>query len=438
MQMSKKKIIAEGGKALSKRSKLIDLLIFSLSVLTSIAVLSYAFITLTLADSDTGLFENSSVAIRNLCLPPGNFTVSTVWGNTSRVIRVTSDGNARDFRVEFSFANIRKPLKLSIEDENGSELVKLHLVPSVTGYKLVSINLNENVEIQSIEVSEVVSSVVTRMKFRGLLSPIPIEDLKLKVEGEDLTPIVQSNGDLLVVTVPPLVVDPGACLNIDLRLGGNPPLKFTGNVALVGDRLVAGGSCDGPVLEATIATDHTIGLTKFSISMPVLEPSTSKLLSRQTTEVIIRKGVPSSVELYVIVKDEKGKPLADAEVESVGAMQMKGVTDASGVARFTMENVTDAFTVIIKVSKKGFKQAEKSVNILSTLTTVELTLEKEKTAMDLAIDLAISYVRGLQPYFLPLLVGGLVLLVLGALKLKKASVVLGLMLIAMAVISVLV
>jgi hypothetical protein len=386
-------------------------------------------VTLGSAESDTGLSRNSSVTVKDVVIPIGNFSATVQWGNVSRTMSIISDGSPRSIKVEFPFTNLRKSLKFSIYGENGS-LVELELIPSLIGYKLTSISLKENIEVQEIEIAEVVSMAMIKVKLLGLTTPP--ENIHLKVEGENMTPVVQYDGDVATIALPAFVVDPDVQVDVGLDIE-KPLVRFLGSVVLTGDRLVAGGSCDGPVVEAKIVTQHTIGLTTFSVSMPTLKPLASKVLSQQTTEVIIRKGMPSAIELHVTVKDVKGMSLSGAEVEVTGSgVSLRGLTDNEGIAKFIITNTT-APTLTVTASKEGYVKTEQKVNISSTLTNVELRLKKEKTVMDAVLD----WIRELREYFLPLILGGSVLLVLGALKLKKAGVILGLTLIGLAVFSIL-
>lgn len=373
----------------------------------------------------------SSVTLVGLRVPPGRYLIVAAWGPLNAQRQLESRGDPVDVDLKFELANIRSPLRVSVVSPNGTTVFEAILQPTaVAGYRLVSVEMHD-AEIQSFEVAEVLSMISIRLRLLGVNEEI--KGILLYIKNESVVPVVQRGEGEAVIIIPPVVIDPGADLSLNLQIE-SPPITFRGSLVLVGERLVAGGSCDGAVSGAMMVVEHVFGLASFRIDVPNPGPVLQREVSRSTTEIAIRRGLPEGLEarIVLVVKGQGGDPIEDAGIRYWGVNATGEIrTDRRGVA--IIDGIREP-SIMLRVSKVGFKSVEQEVKVTSTLLNVEITLEREKTALD-EIRETIAKLRGYSTY---LLILGILAIVIGLVRIKKILLAIGVALAAAGIMAALV
>lgn len=373
----------------------------------------------------------SSITLLGLQTPQGQYLAELRWGKEEVRQEFQSSGEPKDLELKIPLANIRAPIQLTIRRASSpaDTLFEAVLVPSPSGYRLVKVVMGD-VNVQGIRVSELLSLVAIKIQLLGVEDE-DIEGVNLYVGNETMTPTIQRGHGSIAINVPLVVIDPGKTIEIDLRIE-KPSINFKGHLLLVGEKLVAGGICDGALTGGLMLIEHIFGLVSFHIDMPSLGPALQKEVSRSSTEILIRRGLPQGFRatITLFVRDTEGVPVEGAVImyRGVNATKGKVVTDIHGVA--VIDNI-DETSLEIEVIKHGFKRVHKKVDVLSTNMRLDIVLERERTFIDEMRDA----IRSLKEFSFTITVVGIVILVLGLLRMRKVMLALGMAMVAIGILS---
>lgn len=370
----------------------------------------------------------SSITLLGLRVPSGRYRVEVSWGTLVAQRQVDSSGDPMDIGLKFDSANIRAPIRISVVDSGGLTVFEAELVPTaVTGYRLAKV-LMRDAELKGFEVAEVLSMVSVKLRLFGVGEEL--KGVSLFIENESVVPMVQRERGEVVIVMPPVVIDPGADLDIDL-LVENPQIAFRGSLVLIGEKLIAGGSCEGVVSGATMVVEHVFGLAGFRIDVPNPGPVLQREVSRSTTEIMIRRGLPEGLEAKIVlmVKDPGGNPIEGAEIVYGGVnVSGKVITDSRGVA--VIDGIRES-PIEMTVSKVGYTPVQRRIDVPSTYLTLEIVLERERTMFD-EVREAVSKLREFSLFLMTI---GVVAIVAGLARIKKVLLAIGVALTAIGIIS---
>lgn len=353
----------------------------------------------------------SNIELLEVCFPPGRWKVETSWGSLRGV--TLFDSNGRDpaqIGVSFERANIRDTITITVSSENEEkQALSVVLLPYVGGYRLTSMKIGEGVRLlgkQFIRIREEVSLAHVSFVLVGF-SKVEEAGLELKVANEIFTPTIIEIAPtgVLSVSTERLVIAPGEVLSLVLN-GRQPPFSIRGSVTLVGERLVAGGEVEGDLESATMTVVHRIALADFIIEAPELKTPQESVINETTTEIIIRRPIPPSTELTVMVIDQSGAPIEGVNVSlRIGDEVIReGITNSRGMYQAIVGNTT---RVEVHVKKAGYQEQRMEVNILTSRVT-KIVLTREKNRVEVLIERFIEEARRmitmLKPYFLAVMV----------------------------------
>lgn len=375
--------------------------------------------------------KSSEIIIKNIILPQGLWEVTATWGHMAERASIESDGKTPlNVKMEFPEANIRSELKILVRGAKTKIPIEMVLVPTFRGYKLLNLIIDSGIEFTDTIIAEIVETVSTALvslKLSGIQEDIEVKTLKLRIEGEEITPLITGTGGFVNVAVGSrIVIDPGAELDLELE---HSSFRVRASISLVSDRLIASGDVEGNVEVCSMEIGHIIGRMTFYVQLPILEADPEQVILRQTTSIIFRRDPPEATEMIVIIQGEMSEPLQGAEVKifDEGGIIAQGKSDAEGVFRA----IVNETQVQVSISCENYEPFLKKVDLLKT-PVIHINLSKKKGPMEIFYLEVRPWLTAIRPYVVPTAISSIALVIWGITNLRRTAVFIGSMTLVLA------
>lgn len=236
-----------------------------------------------------GSDPTSSVALREVSLPPGKYTVQLVWGDVIAEDKITVSEKPLDITMKITRINIRKPLYLTITGEN-EVLVEVVLIPSPFGYQVQKLYVDPRVKVLDTRATMVIVETVTVTNVTvSWISSQSVKFKDIKVNGLRPPEVEFYEGK---VVVPNLVVDSELGVHVIFEEGSIEASFVVGAAGLM-----AFSRFEGPFSRAFVNYTYGVKSVSWVVTFPLTREANSTILLKDAG--YIEAGRSASSKIHV-------------------------------------------------------------------------------------------------------------------------------------------